>query len=340
MKLGVDNFSLRSQGWDAFQVLEYLAQIGVDNAHFSDLTNFTALDESYLGAVKRRAAELGLDVEVGIGSFDQYSRGYHKEDGPGEERLAKILKIAKVVGSPAVRCFLGSQTERQGSLPLEAHLEECHRVLRAVAPLARDLGVKIAIENHGGVDLLARELAQLIVAAGTDYVGACLDTGNPAYAAEDPLLATEILAPYTVTSHIRDTRVWAVEQGAMAQWAPMGQGSADLGRITEILQEKAPRATYALEVITGVEPKLIPYYEPASDFWKMYPAMLAQDFARFVALANRGKPEPLDQVTLPPGKWTLPSGELGERLKTQQRRHLEESVTYCRDVLGIGERGR
>ena len=341
MKLGFDNYSLRWQGWDAFQQLEYAATLGLDNIHYSDGDkDFQSLDEDYLRSLKRRADELGLSVEVGTGSFDQYSRGYPAEKGPGENRLSPMLRAAKTVGSPSVRCFLGSQAERQGSLPIEAHIEECLRVLRAVAPQARDLGVKVAVENHGGVDLLARELEQLVVAAGTDFVGVCLDSGNPVYAAEDPVVTAEVLAPYTVTSHIRDTKVWACEAGAMAQWAPMGGGSCDLKRITALVQEKAPNAVYNLEIITGSGPATIPYNDPESAFWRMFPNMLARDFARFAKLAAAGEPKELDQLTLPRGTWSLPPGETGEQLRAQQRRHLEESLRFAREELGIGERGR
>jgi len=40
----------------------------------------------------------------------------------------------------------------------------------------------------------------------------------------------------------------------------------------------------------------------------MYPDMLAQDFARFVRLAASGKPEPLQQITLPRGARVPPTG--------------------------------
>ncbi len=35
MRLGIDSYSLRWQGWDAFQLLEYSARLGLDNVHFS-----------------------------------------------------------------------------------------------------------------------------------------------------------------------------------------------------------------------------------------------------------------------------------------------------------------
>ena len=66
--------------------------------------------------------------------------------------------------------------------------------------------------------------------------------------------------------------------------------------------------------------------------------MLARDFARFVTLAQTGRPEPLDQLTPSHGSFE-PSGALVDQLKHQQRRHFEDSVAYARDVLGLGAPG-
>jgi sugar phosphate isomerase/epimerase len=182
-------------------------------------------------------------------------------------------------------------------------------------------------------------MLELVEAAGPDFVGVCLDTGNPAYAAEDPLLTTEVLAPYVVSTHVRDTRVWATPNGAMAQWAPLGEGDVALDRILALLAEHAPAAAINLEIITGSAPQALPYFDPASKFWDRYPDMLARDFARFVALAERGTPGPLDQLTHAPGM-VMPPDEQLHAFRTQQRDHFARSVRYAREVLGIGERGR
>ena len=78
------------------------------------------------------------------------------------------------------------------------------------------------------------------------------------------------------------------------------------------------------------------YADLASDLWNMYPQMLARDFARFVAVALRGKPEPLEQLTLASGASGPPPGAPGEALRIQQRHHFELSVRYCQEVLGLG----
>lgn len=340
MRLGIDSYSLRWQGWDAFRILEYGAELGLDNVQYSERRFLESLDAGYLAALKRRADDLGLTIELGMMSFDRHARAFDGELGSGEQQLMDMARAAQAVGSPVVRCLLGSAEDRIGPVPFREHVAECVRTLQAAAPVARELGVKFAVENHGGVDLLARELRGLIEEAGPDIAGACLDTGNPAYGGEDPVLSAEILGPYVLTTQVRDTRVWAVEDGAMAQWTPIGQGNVDMRRIVEIVAEQAPQVPVNLEIITAGAPKHVPYLDPSATFWQLYPDMLARDFARFVKLARRGTPEPLDQQTAPPGTRDLPPGELGERLRAQQRHHFEESVRYARDVLGLGARGR
>jgi len=337
MRLGLDAYSLRWQSWNAFEMLDYCAQLGLENVQFSERGFLTSLDDTYLRSLRRRADELGLSLEIGMLSFDRYSGLFTPEHGTAEQQLSDMIRAARILGSRLVRCVLGNQADRLGPIPYEKHVEEGLRVLRAVSPLARDLEIRLAVENHGGVDFLARELKAFVEEAGTDYVGVCLDTGNPAAAGEDPVLAADVLAPYVVTSHVRDSRVWAVPDGAMVQWVPVGQGDVDLPRLFAILSARSPAAPINLEIITGVpsHPRLIPYLDPESSFWRMYPDMLAQDFARFVRLAASGKPEPLQQITLPRGARVPPTGELGEQLRAQQRRHLEESVAYAKTVLQV-----
>src|SRR5438270_9068273 len=95
-RLGIDSYSLRAQGWDAFQFLEYSAKIGLDNVHFSERRNLESLDRSYLERLKKRADELGLAVEIGLGSFDKHADGFRAEFGSGEEQLAAYVEAAAI----------------------------------------------------------------------------------------------------------------------------------------------------------------------------------------------------------------------------------------------------
>ena len=190
----------------------------------------------------------------------------------------------------------------------------------------------MAIENHNG-DLTGREARTIIEEAGKDFVGSNLDTGNPMWLLEDPLLTLEILGPYVVTTHIRDTALYEHPRGAAFQWVALGDGTMDFPGIVALFKKVCPRAAMQMEIITGRPPQVLPYLEP--DFWKAFPKLPASDFARFVALAKRGRP--FSGTMLVAGTAKQPP-EYEAALALQQRVDLERSFEYARKTLGVGVR--
>lgn len=225
---------------------------------------------------------------------------------------------------------MGGSDYRRGPLPLEAYIEATVKALKSVRSRALDAEVKLAVENHSG-DMQARELKMLIEEAGKDYVAACLDTGNPMWVVEDPMVTLEVLAPYAATTHYRDSVVFEHPRGAAAQWVAMGDGSLDLKALAARHRELCPNAAMQLEIITGRPPQVLPYLEP--DFWKAFPNASAAEFARFVALAKNGHPFMASMVMAGRGR---PSPDVQEALKQQQRRDLERSLEYCKTALRAG----
>ena len=268
MKLGIDVFSLRLQGWNAFQHLDYAYQLGVEVVHVSEVGFFESLEEDYLKQMKAKADQLGLQLEVGMGSICPTSTSFSNGRGSAVEQVRQMLQVAHLLGSPILRCFLGSSADRRTEIPLSAHIEATVETCRAVRDLALELGIKLAIENHAG-DMQGRELKGLIEAAGPDYVGACIDTGNPLWVAESPFVTLKHLAPYIVTSHIRDTAVWEYPQGAAVQWVALGEGTIGIDRWAALYQEKCPNVPFTLEIITGMAPRILNILE--SEFWEIYP---------------------------------------------------------------------
>jgi sugar phosphate isomerase/epimerase len=218
-----------------------------------------------------------------------------------------------------VRAFLGTMADRSGPIPIEGHIENAAKVLRNVRTRAQDANVRIAIENHAG-DMQARELKMLIEEAGKDVVGACLDSGNPMWAIEDPHLTLETLAPYTLTSHIRDTAVWRVPEGAAVQWVRMGDGNVRIDEYLKKYVQLCPGRAVSLEII--VTPPRIFRYMDAS-FWDAYRRTPAWEFARFVALAEAGKPRD-------PGP-AVPK----EQAAAREREDLEASLRYMHRFFNL-----
>jgi len=317
VKFGVDLFSVRSQGWTPFEHLDYCAKWNVKVVHFSEIRFIGGLEEEHLKRVRAHAEKLGIEIEIGMRSICPSSKMFDRSQGTAEEQLTRMIQAARTVGSRIVRAVLGSSADRTGPLPIEGHIENTVKVLRAVRSRVLDNSLKVAIENHSG-DMQARELRTLIEEAGTDYVGACLDSGNPLWTLEDPHLTLETLAPYVVTSHVRDSAVWRTPQGAAAQWVRMGDGNVGIAEYIKKFAERCPGKALSLEVIvTG--PRPFNYLDPK--FWEAYRKTPAWEFARFLALAEKGTPRPPN----PP----VPR----EAAAAREREDLEASIRWTRQAL-------
>lgn len=335
IRLGFDSYSVRAFDWEAMQLLEYAAKLKLDGIQISSIHEFKSLEPAYLGKVKDRAAELGIQIDGGIGCVCSGSKSFSSKDGTPTEYLTRGLRAAKAVGATSMRCFLGARIDRSGPKPIEALMEETIQAFRSVRSLAQDLGVKIAIENHSG-DMEAEQVKTLIEEAGKDYVGSCLDTGNPMWLVEDPLYTLEVLGPYVVTTHVRDSAVWEQPDGAAFQWVALGDGNIDFRKFVAKYREVCPKATMQLEIITGRPPARLDYLNP--EFWKILPKTRAEKFARFAAIAKAGHPFGGFMVIADGLK--DPPAEYKAALREQQRVDLERSLEYAKKKLGVGVRWR
>ena len=327
VKLGFDNFSIRAFDWKAPRLIEYAASLKVDTLLLSDLDVYESLDEDYLKKIRVQADRAGIELHAGTSSVCPTSKSYNeKKCGKAEDHARLLVRTAKRLGTSVARCYLGSRRDRDGDGGIYRHIEEMVKVLKAVKSEAEDANVKIAVENHAG-DMQAWELVNLIEEAGKSFVGATMDPGNATWTIEDPMVNLEILGPYAVTTGIRDTAVWETDTGAAAMWANMGQGVVDWPAYTKRFRELCPDTPFVLEILSYRWPGEAPYLKP--EFWSRFPKARAHEFARYVALAKRGKP-----FEIPPGR---PTGDASKELEqAQQKFDLEESLKYCRQVLELG----
>jgi sugar phosphate isomerase/epimerase len=331
IRLGFDSYSIRDLRWKDIQLLDYAAGLKLDTVQLSGLGDYESLEPAHLAKVKDHAARVGVAIDAGIGCICPLSSGWNSRDGNPTDYLLKGLRVAKAVGAHSMRCYLGANADRPN---LGRCMEATIQALRSVRSQALDLGIRIAIENHSG-DMQAREVKTLIEEAGKDFVGSCLDSGNPMWVVEDPLVTLETLAPYVVTTHIRDSAVCEHPRGAAAQWVALGDGSVNFHRFVEVYRKLCPHAAMQLEIITGRPPTVLPYLEP--DFWKALRDTPASEFARFVELAKSGHPYLGPMVIGGPGEQ---SPVIKAALQEQQRTDLERSLEYAQKVLGVGVRWR
>ncbi len=320
IKLGLDNFAVRAMKWNASQLIDYAVSLKTDSLFITDLDAFESFEEAYLKKLRKKAADGGLQIQVGTWSICPTSKAFRNNRGTAEEHLALGIRVAKALGSPVIRVILGKGDDRETDGGIEARIADTVKVCKACRTQAVDAGVKIAVENHAG-DMQSWELVTLIEAAGKDFVGANIDSGNAVWTMEDPLENLETLAPYVVTTSLRDSAVWESENGATVQWTAMGEGNVDLKTYFKRFAELCPGVPVHIETISGFN-REIPFLK--DDFWKVWPRAKAKDFAKFLALAKKGKPRE-------PHKSPTPEAE-----QEYQKGEIERSIKYCKSVLGLG----
>jgi sugar phosphate isomerase/epimerase len=316
VRLGIDLFSIRDSNWTPFEYLDYCARQGAKVVHFSEIRFVGSLEPDHLKKVRAYAERLGIQCEIGMRSICPSSTMFDPKQGSAEDQLTRMISSAVAIGSPIVRAVLGSMDDRTPP-GIEPHIEDTVKVLRACRAKALDSGIKIAIENHAG-DMQARELKTLVEESGKDLVGVCLDSGNPLWTIEDPHLTLETLHPYVLTSHVRDTAVWAVPEGAAVQWVRMGDGNIGIDSYVRKYAALCPGRALSLEIIV-TQPRIFPYARP--EFWDRYRRTPAWEFERFAALVDAGKPrQPQAAVSK-------------ENAPQLQRGDLEASMAYTKRLI-------
>jgi sugar phosphate isomerase/epimerase len=315
--LGMDNFAVRAFGYKGRDLIDYAASLKLDTLFITDLPSLGSLELPHAEDLRRYAADKGLQILLGSWSICPSAKSFRKDWGTAEEHLALGLKLSKAIGSPYFRVILGGREDRRSPGGIRARIADTVKVLASQRSLATDLGVKVAVENHAG-DMTASELVSLIEAAGKDWVGANMDSGNAVWTLEDPMDSLEKLGPYAFTTSLRDSVVWESDKGCKVQWVAMGDGSVvDLKAYFARYAQLCPKVAVNIETIGGFAAELS-YLE--NSFWEAWPDRSGADFARFLRLAKRGK--------------AIAQYDGGNR--ERQKEDLERSLRYCKETLGLG----
>jgi sugar phosphate isomerase/epimerase len=322
IKLGLDNFAVRAMAWKAPQLIDYAAQLKCDTLFISDIESYDSLEDAALREVRKKAADLGIELYAGGWSICPTSVRFKDKWGTAEEHLLTGIRIAKTLGSPVYRVILGAGDDRKTPGGIRARIADTVMVLKKCRSAALDAGVKVAVENHAG-DMHSWELRDLVEEAGPDFTGVNIDSGNAAWTLEDPQDVLETLGKYTICSSLRDDMIWETPDGASVQWTAAGEGLMDWKKFAARWAELCPSVPIMIETISGFA-RNFPY--KTEEFWTNYDKR-PEALAHFEALAKRGKP-------MPPFKADGPDKKKLEQ--EYQKAELERSLKYLREVVGLG----
>jgi sugar phosphate isomerase/epimerase len=185
--------------------------------------------------IRQKAQSLGLYLELGGGGVEP-------------EGVETDLRMAHTLGAQVLK--LGFRLDLySGKTPLLDQMQRVVDDLRASAELARQLDVRIALENHG--HWTADQGLYIVEAVKSDYVGFCLDTGNSLMVLEDAVTTATKMAPYAFTTHFKDASLGGTYYGAEILHVGLGRGVLDLPLIFSIIKAVAPDPNINLEVVSA-----------------------------------------------------------------------------------------
>lgn len=285
MEIGVDQYTVAHRGLLAEATLELARERGLSGVQFHDATAIDqAMNRDRLEAFRSEADAQGMYLEVGIPSPNplRRARAEGREISPTQHArdLAPYLRSVAALGCSHARAFVGDRHDRFRPGPSWSDQKAATlTVLRHLRPLLRDLGIRVAIENHA--DLTATELLEMVDAVGVDVAGVTLDTGNLTMRLDDPLPTAERLAPLVLATHVKDSVLAFTPRGLCWQARPVGSGIIPVADILGLLHKANPSINLSIEL----HPRTydLPIFRP--DWLAHFPDLTPRGLAAIVALA-------------------------------------------------------
>ena len=214
------------------------------------------------------------------------------KDGPDE--FQRNAAAAKEIGAGAIRtaCLSGRRYENFSTLAeWKAWEQQSRKWVMDAAAVADRMKVPVAIENHK--DRTSDEQAKLLREISSEYVGVCLDTGNNMSLLEDPMRVVDTLAPFALSTHIKDMGLAPADDGFYLSEVPFGAGVLDLRKVIQTIAAARPKTRFTLEMITR-DPLHVPCL--TTKYWATFPDRGGYDMARMMELA-RASTKPLPRVS-------------------------------------------
>lgn len=296
--------------YEPLRFLEHCRSLGAGGIQ----ANLGVLDISSAKQIRERAENWNMYVEAIIKP---------PKDDADVGRFEAEVRTAKDAGAVAARTTIipGRRYERFDTLEEYRRFSAMGtRMLERAAPVVEKHRLPFAVENHK--DHRTDERVGLFKHIGSEYVGACVDTGNTFALLEDAQETVAALAPWAFSVHLKDQGVKEYDDGFLLADVPLGKGIFDLERMVETLVKLKPDVRFSLELITRNALK-VPVL--TDEYWATFPELPGHDLARTMRTV-RGNPTEsfLDVESLP----------LDEQV-AEEEKNVRESIAYAGNVLKI-----
>lgn len=153
------------------------------------------------------------------------------------ERFRRRLEFAAAIGARIVNTIAGPTSGLDGF----------RKNIPAIGKRADELGLILALENHGDLVDRGRQIVQFIREVGIPVVRANYDTGNAWYYSKgqiNPAAELAEVAPVVAHVHLKSPKI----MDGLLRWVALGEGELDLGGAGRVLREKLPGIPVSFEL--------------------------------------------------------------------------------------------
>ncbi|MGY8652757.1 MAG: sugar phosphate isomerase/epimerase family protein [Verrucomicrobiia bacterium] len=223
---------------DMFKFIDYCADQGLAG---TELTSYFFPDNAgadYFSRINAHAKKRGIAIS-GTAVGNNFARPKGPELDKEIADVKRWIDKAAIMGAPHIRIFAGRATgtdDAEARKMCIASIEEC-------CDYAGKWGVKLGIENHGGIVAEAAGMLEIIEAVKSPHFGVNLDTGN--FHTDWPYRDLARIAPYAINVQLK------VEMSGRG----LPHEPANLERLTRILEY----SNYQGFVVLEYEAKPDPY---------------------------------------------------------------------------------
>jgi sugar phosphate isomerase/epimerase len=205
---------------------------------------FPSTEAAWFKDLKAQLDAYKFDRVYAWGHPDGLERG---KNWKAYDEMVSMIPYAKAIGADVMRVVGSSLMFRHE--PHGPQIEALVKMFKQAVPVAKDHGIKLAVENH--IDFTSDEILQMLGEVDSEYFGLNFDTGNFLRLLDDPIAGMEKLAPYVLATHVKD--LMPDKHARPTDWhffagVPVGQGLIDNAALARLLHKAHFKGFLAVEI--------------------------------------------------------------------------------------------
>lgn len=202
------------------------------------------IDKAWFKDLKAQLDDYKFDRVYAWGHPDGLERG---QNWAAYDEMVAGIPNAVLIGADVMRVVGSSLMFRHE--PHGPQVEALAKMFKQAVKVAKDHGVKLAVENH--IDFTSAEIMQMLEMVDSEYFGLNFDTGNFLRLLDDPVKGMEYLAPHVLATHVKD--LMPDKNARPTDWhffagVPVGMGLINNQALAEMLHKANFKGFLAVEI--------------------------------------------------------------------------------------------